>query len=122
MNLKPIRNEIDYEKSLSRVEILLEKDRTENENDELEIVSILLERYEEVHYKIDEPDPIEAIKFRMEQMQLKQKDLIPVFGNKARVSEVLNRKRELSVKTIRKLHKFLELPFEALFKEYNLIR
>ena len=86
--------------------------------DELEILSILVDQYEKENFPIDLPDPIEAIKFRMEQMDLRNKDLAEVVGNKSRVSEVLNRKRKLSLDMIRKLNTYLRIPTEVLVQEY----
>jgi len=88
--------------------------------DELEIFTTLVEAYEEQFYKIDTPDPIEAIKFRMEQESLKQKDLIEIIGSKSRVSEVLNHKRKLTIEMIRNLHSQLKIPIESLFLDYKI--
>ncbi len=90
MNIKPMKNEIDYQDTLSVIKSLMNAKPNTKEMDELEILTTLVEAYEEQHYQIDAPDPIEAIKFRMEQESLKQKDLI---GSKLRVLEVLNRKK-----------------------------
>jgi len=87
--------------------------------DKLEVLTTLVEAYEEQHCKIDAPDPIEAIKFRMEQEGLKQKDLVALVGSKSRVSEILNRKRKLTIKMIRNLHKELHIPIESLFLDYK---
>ncbi|HHH18951.1 MAG TPA: transcriptional regulator [Campylobacterales bacterium] len=116
MNIKPIKTEEDYNQALDRVEVLMELDPELNtqESDELEILVMLIEKYEEKHWAIAEPDPIEAIKIRMEEMQLKQKDLIPYIGNKSKVSEVLNRKVGLSLSMIYNLAKGLHLPLEVL--------
>jgi len=116
MDIKPIHNEIDYDKALDRVDELMELNPplgTEL-SDELEIWVLLIEKYEERTWAISEPDPIEAIKIRMEQMHLKQKDLIPYIGNKSKVSEVLNRKVGLSLNMITNLAKGLHLPLEVL--------
>jgi len=116
MDIKPIHNEIDYDKALDRVDELMELNPplgTEL-SDELEIWVLLIEKYEERTWAIYEPDPIEAIKIRMEQMHLKQKDLIPYIGNKSKVSEVLNRKVGLSLNMITNLAKGLHLPLEVL--------
>ncbi len=120
MNIQPIRNEDDYRSALKRAEQLIEAKPNTNEFDELEVLTALIERYEEVHYVIETPDPIEAIKFRMEQEGLIQKDLIPFLGNKVRVSEILNRKRKLTIDMIRNLHAGLHIPFENLIGEYNI--
>ncbi|MDD3499072.1 MAG: DNA-binding protein [Sulfurovum sp.] len=120
MNIQPIRNEDDYRSALNRAEQLIEAKPNTNEFDELEVLTALIERYEEVHYLIETPDPIEAIKFRMEQEGLIQKDLIPFLGNKTRVSEILNKKRKLTIDMIRNLHAGLHIPFENLIGEYNI--
>jgi len=90
------------------------------EMDELEVLTTLVEAYEEQFYKIDAPDPIEAIKFRMEQEGLKQKDLVAIIGSKSRVSEILNRKRKLTIEMIRNLHQQLQIPVESLFLDYKI--
>ena len=120
MTIKPIRNEEDYALSLKRVEVLMDAEPKSEEFDELEILATMIEAYETKHYAVDTPDPIEAIKFRMEQEGLKQKDLVPIFGNKARVSEILNKKRKLTLDMIRNLHDTLSIPFENLLNEYRL--
>jgi len=91
-----------------------------DEFDELEVLATLIDNYEAKHHTINRPDPIEAIKFRMEQEGLIQNDLVPLFGNKSRVSEVLNRKRKLTLDMIRNLNRQLNIPFENLFGEYRL--
>ena len=115
MNIKPIKTESDYENSLIRIDELMDAIPNSNEFDELDILTTLVEVYEEIHYKIKIPDPIEAIKFRMEQESLKQKDLIPIIGSGSRVSEILNKKRKLTLEMIRNLHKSLKIPFDSLF-------
>jgi len=118
--IKPIRDEADYKKALVRIESLMDAVPNTNEFDELEVLSTLIESYELKHYAIDAPDPIEAIKFRMEQEGLIQNDLVALFGNKSRVSEVLNKKRKLTIDMIRNLHQQLNIPFENLLGEYRL--
>ena len=120
MMIKPIRNEQDYELALSRVESLMDAKPNSDEFDELEVLSTLIDKYEAKHYAIEAPDPIEAIKFRMEQEGLIQNDLVACFGNKSRVSEVLNKKRKLTLDMIRNLHHQLNIPFENLLREYRL--
>lgn len=88
--------------------------------DALEVLTTLVEAYEEQFYKIDAPDPIEAIKFRMEQEGLKQKDLVAIVGSKSRVSEILNRKRKLTIQMIRNFHTQLHIPVESLFLDYKI--
>ena len=116
MLLKPIKNETDYDTALMRVDELMElnPDLGTPESDELEVIVMLIEKYEEKEWAISEPDPIEAIKIRMEQMHLKQKDLIPYIGNKSKVSEVLNRKIGLSLTMIANIAAGLHLPLESL--------
>ena len=118
MLLKPIKNEIDYDNALARVDELMElnPDLGTLESDELEVIVMLIEKYEEKEWAISEPDPIEAIKVRMEQMHLKQKDLIPYIGNKSKVSEVLNRKIGLSLTMIANIASGLHLPLESLIQ------
>ena len=96
MNIKPIKSEKDYTATLSLIEKLMDALPNTPQMDELEVLTTLIEAYEEQHYKIDAPDPIEAIKFRMEQEGLKQKDLVSIVGSKSRVSEILNKKRNFN--------------------------
>jgi HTH-type transcriptional regulator/antitoxin HigA len=116
MSIKPIHNETDYDDALNRVDALMDINPALGtaESDELEVLALLIEKYEEKAWAIEEPDPIEAIKVRMEQMHLKQKDLVPYIGNKSKVSEVLNRKVGLSLTMIYNLAKGLHLPLEVL--------
>lgn len=118
MRIKPLKNEDDYQAALRRIELLFDVQPGTNEGDELEVLSILVDHYERVHFPIESPDPIEAILFRMEQKGLQQKDLARVLGFKSRVSEVLNRRRKLTVGMIRKLSAFLNIPAEVLIREY----
>jgi HTH-type transcriptional regulator/antitoxin HigA len=119
MNIKPIKNEQDYNTTLSQIESLMDAKPNTSQMDELEVLTTLVEAYEEQHYAIDAPDPIEAIKFRMEQEGLKQKDLVSIVGSKSRVSEILNKKRKLTIEMIRNLHKQLHIPIESLFLDYK---
>lgn len=114
MQLKPIRNEEDYQAALTRLEQIFDAQKNSLEADELEVLAMLIDQYEKAHFPIDFPDPIEAIKFRMEQLGYKQKDLVEAIGFKSRVSEILNRKRKLSVDMIRKLSKSLSIPTDIL--------
>jgi HTH-type transcriptional regulator/antitoxin HigA len=118
MNIRPIRTEKDYDLALDRVDILMDLNpKSESkESDELEVLAMLIEKYEQINWNIAEPDPIEAIKIRMQEMQLKQKDLVPYIGNKSKVSEVLNRKVGLSLSMIYNLAKGLHLPLEVLIQ------
>jgi len=120
MNIKPIRTEQDYELALKRVESLMDAEFGTEDFDELEVLTTLIESYEAKHYTIDTPDPIEAIKFRMEQEGLRQKDLVDIFGNKVRVSEVLNKKRRLTLDMIRNINRDLHIPLESLLNKYEL--
>jgi len=118
MKIAPIRNNKDYEKALKRLEQIFDAKKGTEKGDELEILSILIDKYESEQFPIDLPDPIEAIKFRMEQMGMKPKDLAKVMGYKSRVSEILNRKRKLSLNMIRKLNETLLIPTEVLVQDY----
>ncbi|QLE00482.1 helix-turn-helix domain-containing protein [Galbibacter sp. BG1] len=118
MKIVPIRNEKDYQKALDRLEDIFDAKKGTDQGDELEILSILIDRYENQNFPIGMPDPIEAIKFRMEQMGMKQKDLAEVVGFKSRVSEILNKKRKLTLEMIRKLNTTLHIPTEVLVQDY----
>ncbi|MBP9160349.1 MAG: helix-turn-helix domain-containing protein [Flavobacteriales bacterium] len=118
MTITPIRNEKDYQAALKRLDKIFDAKRGSKEGDELEVLAILIDTYENVHFPIGMPDPIEAIKFRMEQMGMKQKDLAEAMGFKSRVSEVLNRKRKLTLEMIRKLNEVLRIPTEVLVQKY----
>jgi len=122
MELKPIKTEKDYESALDRLEKIFDAKLGTPESDELEILGLMVDDYENKHYPIEAPDPIEAIKIRMEEMHLKQVDLIPEIGGKSRVSEILNRKRRLTVDMIRKLGTRLNLSATLLIKDYQLIQ
>lgn len=114
MNIHPLKAKTDYEKALSEIEKLWGTKKNTKDGDKLDILIILVEAYEKEHYPIDPPDPIEAIKFRMDQMNLSRKDLEPYIGKRGRVSEVFNRQRSLSLKMIQKLHFNLNIPLESL--------
>jgi HTH-type transcriptional regulator / antitoxin HigA len=114
MDIRPIKTEADYDAALAEVDRLWgAADGTAN-GDKLDVLLTLVESYEAKHHPISPPDPIEAIKFRMEQMNLTRKDLEPMIGSRARVSEVINRRRPLSIPMIRKLHAKLHIPLESL--------
>ena len=117
-NIKLIKTEKDNEAALARVDELWEAMPGTPEGDELEVIVLLIEAFEKDFYKIDAADPIEAIKFRMEQQNLADKDLVPFIGQRSHVSEVLGRKRRLSLSMIRKLSKGLRIPLESLVTEY----
>ncbi len=118
MKIKLIKNEEEYQKALNRVDELLEIDPAMGTDlsDELDVLVLLIEKYEEENWKIDTPDPIEAIKYRMEEMNLKQKDLVPYIGSKSKVSELLNRKITLSLNMIQNLSSALHIPTDVLLK------
>ena len=118
MNISPIRNEKDYQNALERLEVIFDSKRGTIEGDELEILAILIDNYENENFPIGMPDPISAIKFRMEQMGLKQKDLVEMIGFKSRVSEIMNKKRKLTLDMIRKLSANLHIPTEVLIQDY----
>ncbi len=122
MNIKPIKTESDYQKALTRLDELFNSPVGTAESDEADILALLVDEYEKKHYSIDAPDPIEAIKIRMEELQLKQIDLINEMGGKSRVSEVLNRKRKLTVEMIRKLTNRLNLSADLLIHDYQVSR
>ncbi len=122
MELKPIKTEMDYAAALKRLEKIFDAKLGTPESDELEILGLMVDDYENKHYPIEAPDPIEAIKIRMEEMQLKQVDLISEIGGKSRVSEILNRKRRLTVEMIRKLTTRLNLSSNLLIKDYHLMQ
>ena len=112
-----IKNKKDYDAALARIEKLMDAQAGTSEMDELELLTLLVELYEEKHFPLNPPDPIDAIKFRMEQLGLIQKDMIPYFGTKSKVSEVLNGKRSLTLTMIRSLNKGLGIPADVLLQE-----
>ncbi len=118
MNIKAIKTEDDYNQALKRLEEIFHASANSAEGDEAEVLSILIEKYEEENYPIDAPDPIEAILFRMDQLNMSQKDLVEIIGYKSRVSEILNKKRKLNIGMIRKLHDKLKIPYESLIANY----
>ena len=118
MNIKPIRTKKDYDQALTRLEVIFDSKKGTDKGDELEILGILIENYENEKFPIGFPDPIEAIKFRMEQLGYNQTDLANVVGLKSRASEILNRKRKLSLEMIRQIHDRLNIPTEVLIHAY----
>ena len=118
MNIKLLKTENDYSQALKRLEIIFDAKKGTENGDELELLSILIEQYETENFPIGLPDPIEAIKFRMEQMGYDQKDLAKIVGFKSRASEILNRKRKLSLEMIRQLHLSLNIPTDVLIQTY----
>ena len=121
MDIRPIKTESDYRKALKRLEIIFDAVPDTIESDEADILSLLIENYENQYYPIDAPDPIEAIKIRMQDMDLKQKDLVGVIGGKSRVSEILNKKKRLTVEMIRKLERLLNISASAMVNNYQLV-
>jgi len=117
MNIKPIKTEEDYKTTLTRIEALWEAEPNTKKGDELSILAILVENYESEKFKMLPPDPIEAIKFRMEQTGLNKTDLARFLGGRNRSTEILNRKRGLSIRMMRVLHKKLHIPAESLLSE-----
>ncbi len=121
MNIKLIKTEADYQAALTRLEAIFDAKIGSPESDEADILGLMVDEYEKKHYYIEAPDPIEAIKIRMEEMQLKQVDLADAIGGKNRVSEVLNRKRKLTVEMIRNLTKRLNLSPGLLIHDYKIL-
>ncbi len=122
MKLKPIKSEKDYQNALERLELIFDAPINTQEGDEAEILSLLIENYENEHYAIEAPDPIEAIKIRMEELNMRQKDLVGVIGGKSRVSEILNRKKRLTVEMIRELERILQISASVLVNNYQLTK
>lgn len=120
MNIKPIKSKADHRLALKRVEELWEAKPKTPEGDELDVLVTLIAAYEDTHFAIPAPEPIEAIKFRMEQLGLEDQDLKPYIGARSKVSEVLNLKRSLSLPMIRKLSGGLNIPAQSLIQEYPL--
>lgn len=116
VDLKPIRTERDYERALAQLKRLWGAKARTRESDQLDILATLIDAFEAEHHPIDPPDPIEALKFRMEQQGLTRKDLEQLIGSRTRVAEVLNRKRGLSIAMIRRLHEQLGIPAEVLIR------
>lgn len=119
MKIKLLKTEQDYNEACERIYTLINSDKnsiesTSSKGEEIELLSLLVEKYEREHFPLEAPSPIEAIKFRMEQMNLKQIDLAPLFGGKTRISEVLNEKRPLTLKMITLLNRYLGVPLESL--------
>jgi HTH-type transcriptional regulator/antitoxin HigA len=118
MPLKLIKTKKDYQNALDRLEVIFDARSGTTKGDELEILGILIDKYEKENYPIDFPDPIEAIKFRLEQLGYSQSDLADVVGLKSRASEILNKKRKLTLQMIRNLHETLHIPTEVLIQNY----
>lgn len=122
MDIHPIKTEADYQAALKKIEELFEADLDSPQGDELEVLTTLVEAYEESHFSIPAPDPVEAVNYYMESRGLTRKDLESCIGNRARVSEILNRKRPLTLRMIQRLHIELGIPAEALVKPYPVPR
>lgn len=120
MEIKPIKTEQDYQVALAKLDELFDALIGTKESDYADILALLVDEYEKKYFPIEAPDPIEAIKIRMEEMHLKQKDLAPIIGGNNRVSEVLNKKRKLTVEMIRNLTFKLNLSPNLLIKDYQL--
>ena len=118
MEIKLIKTERDYNKALKRLETIFDAKPGSSNGDELEVLGLLIEQYENEHFPIGLPDPIEAIKFRMEQMGYNQGDLAKIVGLKSRASEILNKKRKLTLEMIRQLHVSLKIPTDVLIQSY----
>ena len=118
MNINLIKTENDYNQALERLEVIFDAKKGTTEGDELEILGMLIDQYENDHFPIGLPDPIEAIKFRMEQMGYNQNDLAKIIGLKSRASEILSKKRKLSLEMIRQLHNSLHIPTDVLIQNY----
>jgi HTH-type transcriptional regulator / antitoxin HigA len=116
MDIAPLKNRRDYRQALKEIETLMQARRNTPEGDRLDVLVTLVEAWERKHYPLDLPDPIEAIKYHMEQNELAPRDLIPFIGSRNRVHEVLNRKRPLTLKMIQRLHAGLRIPAESLLK------
>lgn len=116
MHIRPIRTRRDYERALARIDQLMDARRNTPEGDELDVLATLVEAWEDKHEPIDAPEPVEAIRFAMEQRGLTRKDLEPLIGSRARVAEVLNRRRRLTLEMIRRLHAALGIPADVLIR------
>ena len=122
MDVRPVRTETDYQATLAEIERLFDAAPDTPEGDRLVILTTLVEVYEEQRYFIPAPDPIEAIKYYMERRGLSRGDLMPYIGSRARVAEVLNRRRPLSLEMIRRLHTGLGIPAEILIQPYPIVK
>jgi HTH-type transcriptional regulator / antitoxin HigA len=118
--IKPIKNAVQYESTLSRIYMLMQKDLKVNspESDELEVLSVLVKEYENVRFPMPKPKPLEAIKFRLEQKGITESELSEILGHRSRKSEILSGKRKLSLAMIRKLNEVLNIPAEVLIQAY----
>jgi HTH-type transcriptional regulator/antitoxin HigA len=119
VDIKQIKNEADYEAALKEIDRLMDAKPDTPEGDQLDVLTTLVEAWEQKHHRIEDPDPIEAILHRMEALGLARKDLEPTIGTRARVSEVLSRKRPLTINMIRRLNKEMRIPTEVLIRPYD---
>ncbi len=122
MDIYPIKTEADYQVALAEIQSLFDSAPNTPQGDKLEVLATLVEAYEEKHFPIPAPDPIEAVRYFMDSRGLTRKDLEPYIGNRARVSEVLNRKRPLTLRMIQRLHNTLGVPADMLLKPYQVSR
>ena len=120
--IKPIRNEADHEAALTRIEELFDAALGTPEGDELDVLTVLVERYESIHYPIGPSDPIDAIEFQMDQKGMTPRNLIPIIGSRAKVSEVLARRRPITMPMARALHQHLGIPAEVLLRDPEVTR
>lgn len=120
MEIRPIKTENDYEQALERLEVIFDASPNSKEGDEAEILTMLIDNYENQYFPIEAPDPIEAIKIRMEELSIKQKDLVGIIGGKSSVSEVLSKKKRLTVDMIRELERVLNISASVLVNNYQL--
>jgi HTH-type transcriptional regulator/antitoxin HigA len=118
MEIKILKTEADYNEALQRLGVIFDASVDTKEGDEAELLGLMIEKYEDIHYPITSPDPIEAIKFRMEQMGMDNKDLAEIIGYKSRVSELFSKKRKLTLSMIRNLHDKMKIPYESLIADY----
>ena len=119
-NIKPINTEAEYYQALDELDKIFHAEPDTKEGDKAEVISMLIEKYEDEHFPIEAPDPIEAIKFKMDQLEMKPSDLGKVLGYRSRASEILNKKRKLSLHMIRQLNIALKIPTDILVQEYEL--
>jgi len=122
MDIKLIKTKYDYQQALERLEEIFDAPIGTAESDEADVLGLLIDEYEKKYHPIEAPDPIEAIKIRMEEMQLKQRDLVDEIGGKSRVSEILNRKRKLTLEMVRNLATRLNLSAAILIKDYQILK
>jgi HTH-type transcriptional regulator/antitoxin HigA len=118
MEYRVIKTEEEYKLAMNRLEAIFDAEPGNPEGDELDLLSLLIDNYEKIHFPIDLPDPVEAILFRMEQLNYQPKDLANVLGSRSRVTEILNKERKLSLDMIRKINKKMHIPTDVLIQEY----